>query len=201
MRISASGQGAKPEAKSRLLLRISQRSHGAERPFAARVLFFNGLLTSLVERGCSGRYVSSGSVAAPQADEPQAAEHPDHGDQPEVRHRRRGGRRVSTSETRAKEPSGTISTVGAEPCAAKVRPDRPAVRVLRAGSHATADIHGASELRFARLRDRDQQQARDSDRPHTPNDSRHSPPLLWSAQLILRPRKSASIAARCQRDG
>ncbi len=31
-------------AKSGLLLRISQRGHGAQRPFAARGLLFNGLL-------------------------------------------------------------------------------------------------------------------------------------------------------------
>ena len=38
-----SEQDAKLEAKWLLLLRISQRSSGAKRPFAARVLFFNGL--------------------------------------------------------------------------------------------------------------------------------------------------------------
>jgi hypothetical protein len=44
MRIFASQQGDEPEAKPKLLLRIRQRGCGVKRPFAARVLFFNGLL-------------------------------------------------------------------------------------------------------------------------------------------------------------
>ena len=43
-------QGADPEAKLLLLLRISQRSQNVKGPFAARVLFFNGLLRAVGRR-------------------------------------------------------------------------------------------------------------------------------------------------------
>jgi len=51
MRILAFWQGAEPEAKLLLLLRIPQRSQSGKRPFAARVLFFNGLLRGILIDG------------------------------------------------------------------------------------------------------------------------------------------------------